>query len=507
MLNRFFLGAIGLTAVTILLCAWVLYTAFFVYVPHGKMLIIVSKSGDPLAGDEILAKPGQKGIMEDVLGEGLHFVMPYFYETEIATLTEIPPGKIGLVTAQVGNKPPVGAILADEGEKGIRRRILTPGRYRLNPYGYKVQLADAVYIRPGFVGCVTSLVGSPPKSSAVPREGPRLPQFAKEGEKGIRQDVLQPGIYYLNPLEFKVQEVEIGINQINFLDTNEIRFPSKDAFDISIEATVEWELLPENVAEVIAEFGGKEAIEEKVIVPQSKSIGRIQGSSYGAKEFLLGAEREKFQQTFTAELERVCESKNITIHSAFIRQLSIPDNLLLPIRESFVAIQKEITAKVWEGTKKSAGDLEREQAMISQRRAQVQAETRAMIDTVMAQTDQEVGNIEAETRLEISQIQQEIANLEASKTVLLGNANAQVIQMEGESLARGLQEKIRAFSDNPRAYVNYAFAQKLPKTLNLKLFYAGAGTFWTDLEKSAGMSPALGGKILQDVQKSGQPEE
>jgi regulator of protease activity HflC (stomatin/prohibitin superfamily) len=501
MFNRFFLGMIGMIAVTVMLCVWVLYIGFFVYVPHGKMLIVISKAGDSLPGDEILAKPGQKGIMEEVRGEGLHFVMPYFYETEIATLTEIPPGKIGLVTAQVGKKPPAGAILADEDEKGIRRRILTPGRYRLNPYGYKVQLADAVYIRPGYVGCVTSMVGTPPKAGVVQEDGRRLPQFAGDGEKGIRADVLQPGIYYLNPLEFKVQEVEIGINQINFLDANEIRFPSKDAFDIAIEATVEWELLPENVAEVIAEFGGKEAIEEKVIVPQSKSIGRIQGSSYGAKEFLLGAEREKFQQTFTAELERVCEAKNITIHSAFIRQLSIPDNLLLPIRESFVAVQKEITAKVWESTKKSAGDLEREQAMISQRRAEVQAQTRAMIDTVMAETDQEVGNIEAETRLDIAQKQQEIANIEASKTVLLGEANAQVIQMKGEAQARGLQEKIKAFSDNPRAYVNFAFSQKLPKNLDLKLFYAGDGTFWTDLEKSAGIAPALGGKLIQEGRK------
>lgn len=493
MFNRFFLAMILIIGVAVFLTLTVAYMEFFVHVPPGHMLITMSNSGDELPSGTILAKPGQKGIQEEVLGEGLHFVMPYFYSTEIATLTEIPPGKIGFVTSQVGKQPPQGSILVNDDEKGPRRKVLTPGRYRLNPYGYKVQLANAVRIEPGFVGCVTSLVGSEPRGI-----------FAGEGEKGVRRNVLQPGMYYLNPMEFHVTPVEVGINQVSFLDTNEIRFPSKDAFDIVIEATVEWELLPEHVAQVISEFGGKDAIEEKVIVPQSKSIGRIQGSSYGAKEFLLGSEREKFQQTFTAELERICDAKNIAIHSAFIRHLSIPDNLLLPIRESFVSVQKEKTAKVWEETKKSAGDLERERTMIVQRRAEVEAQTLALVNTTAAETDQEVGKIEADIRLEIAQKQQEIANIEAAKTILLGEANATVKRLRGEAASKAVEAKIKAFGDNPKAYANYSFAQKIPRDLKINLIYSGEGTLWTDLENSAGMAGLSGARSLQ---KPSQPDK
>jgi regulator of protease activity HflC (stomatin/prohibitin superfamily) len=486
MFNRYILAMVLSVLVAILLCVVVIYKSFLVYIPPGHTLIIISNNGAELPPNTILAKPGQKGIMEEVFGEGLHAIMPYFYNYEIATLTAIPVGKIGIVTSLVGKQPALGSILVNDDEKGIRRRVLTPGKYRLNPYGYKVQVANAVQIEPGFVGVVTSLIGREPKG-----------MFSDEGEKGIQRNVLQPGMYYLNPHEFKIIPVEIGINQVSFLDSSQIKFPSKDAFDISIEATVEWELLPTNAAQVIAEFGAKDAIEEKVIVPQSKSIGRIQGSNYGAKEFLLGSEREKFQQSFTAGLERTCEAKNIEIHSAFIRQLSIPDNLLLPIRESFVAVQKEKTAKVWEETKKSAGQLERERSLITQARAQVTAQTAAMIDTIMAEADQQVGKIDAGIRLEIAQKQQEIANIEASKTILLGEANATVIKLKGEAVSKGIEAKIKAFGDNPRAYANYYFAKKIPADLKINLIYSGRGTLWTDLEKSAGLTGLGAAQNLQ----------
>ena len=99
------------------------------------------------------------------------------------------------------------------------------------------------------------------------------------------KDVFQPGLYYINPYEYRVEEVGVGINQVSFLKESHLRFPSEDAFEIELEATVEWELLPEHVAQVMAEFGRKEAIEEKVIVPQSRSIGRIEGRNTAPKNF------------------------------------------------------------------------------------------------------------------------------------------------------------------------------------------------------------------------------
>ena len=111
------------------------------------------------------------------------------------------------------------------------------------------------------------------------------------------KDVFQPGLYYINPYEYRVERGrsrhQPGVVSQGVAPAR----PSEDAFEIELEATVEWELLPEHVAQVMAEFGLKEAIEEKVIVPQSRSIGRIEGSKHGAKEFLLDRRVSNFKTT------------------------------------------------------------------------------------------------------------------------------------------------------------------------------------------------------------------
>jgi hypothetical protein len=476
----------GVLLLLVLVVLHLTWRTFFHYVEPGEMLVIISKTGTPLPAGQMLAQPGQKGIQAEVLGEGRHFVMPVSNETEIHPVLDIPPGQIGVVTARVGTELPPGQVLAAEGQKGIWRKTLPPGRHRLNPYGYEVQLRPAARIRPGHVGFVTSLVGQEPGSA-----------FAGPGEKGVRKDVLQPGLYYINPYEYRVEEVEVGINQVSFLKESHLRFPSEDAFEIELEASVEWELLPENVAQVMAEFGAKEAIEEKVIVPQSRSVGRIEGSKHGAKDFLLGQAREQFQDSFRAELLRVGKQKNLNILSAFIRHIIIPDTLLAPIKESFVAVEQEKTAKVWEETRRSAAALERERTLIEQRRREVQADTAALVATVVAQTEQEVANIEAQTRLRVAEMQQQIAALEAQRTRTLGTARANVIALQGNAVAGGFEQKVTAFRGDAASLARYNFARHLADDFTVRIIHAGPGTLWTDLKGTAGISDLSGLKILQ----------
>ncbi len=177
------------------------------YVEPGYMAVVTAKNGEALSPGQILAKPGQRGIQEQVLGEGRHFLNPWTYEYKIMPTIMIPPGKVGIVTAKVGNDLPPGEFLAEPGQKGIWRRVLGPGRHRLNPYGYQVDIVDAVSIPVGYVGVVTSLSGKQTTPDA----------FAGPGEKGVRQDILQPGLYYINPKELQVDLLEIGVNQVSLL--------------------------------------------------------------------------------------------------------------------------------------------------------------------------------------------------------------------------------------------------------------------------------------------------
>ena len=58
------------------------------YVEPGYMAIVTAKTGDDLPPDQILAKAGQKGIQEVVLGEGRHFLNPVIYDHVIRAAIE-----------------------------------------------------------------------------------------------------------------------------------------------------------------------------------------------------------------------------------------------------------------------------------------------------------------------------------------------------------------------------------------------------------------------------------
>jgi len=77
----------------------------------------------------------------------------------------------------------------------------------MNPYGYNIEIVNAVSIPIGYAGVITSLSGEQAPSG----------EFAGSGQKGVRRDVLQPGLYYVNPKEYKADVLEIGINQVSLL--------------------------------------------------------------------------------------------------------------------------------------------------------------------------------------------------------------------------------------------------------------------------------------------------
>ncbi len=164
-------------------------------------------------------RPLQVGVLAAMPGPGRHFYSPLEFETELVKDTIIPPGKIGVVVSKSGKPLPAGAYLVDDdGYRGILRRVLTPGRYRINPYGFDVTVVDVdacveprtrgrrkegdpTLIPPGYVGVVTNKA-----------EDPRTRQV-----RGIQPRVLQPGIYFLNPEEKRVDIISVGFAETTLL--------------------------------------------------------------------------------------------------------------------------------------------------------------------------------------------------------------------------------------------------------------------------------------------------
>jgi len=459
-----------------------------VYVPPGAMLVLNAKLGDEnLNPDEnLVVEEGVKGVRKRVYGEGRHFFNPLTYDRIMDKgVLEIPTGQIGIVESKSGKSLPDGEFLADEGYKGILRKVLTPGKWRLNPIAFEVTPIQATIIEPGFVGCVTSLSGTPSLAG----------ELAEKGQRGILKNVLQPGIYYLNPREFKVDIVEIGYRQIGM--TN-VEFPSRDGFTIRLDISVVWGLEPLNVPKIINSFGNIDDVVTKVIQPQVQSICRIEGSKYGAKDFIEGKTREEFQDAFTKQLELICSEKNITVLIGLVREINVPVEVRSPIQKGKIAVEEKLTKEEQKNTQTIANELEDLKADVRKGVQEVEAETDKVVAENLADGDKQVAKIGAETEVSVAKIMFEAAKLDALKKRLLGKAEADVEELKQEALADELRQNIEALG-SPEDYARYIFTQNLPDDIKIFLRYAGEGTLWTDLPEGAKELEKLAAlKILEE---------
>jgi len=530
------------------------------YVPEDKCAVLTRKTGTELPAGQIIAtEPRQKGIQEQVLGPGRHWLLPLRWEVRLVDLTVIPSGKpetwewshslsaaqrdqlrdgtfkfegkfpmIGIVTRKVG--PRSDEIIVDRASKkqGILREVLSPGTYKINPEVFDVQLSEATVIPAGFVGVVTNMFGdSPPRAAgfslredtapakAAPpaqdepgaeekgdntgeEEYRYLSSLAEPGQRGVLRDVLQPGVYFINPKLQRVTLLEIGYNEYSQIKVSEadnlrIAFPSNTGYTIRVGVTVVWGIHPRHAPQIISEFGNIDRVLDKIIGPQLRSICRNIGSTYDARDFIQGEKRELFQQDLTSELHRVCGQKNVDILLALVREIEVqapnagPDagdvteDLKRTIQQSFVAIEKQITKQKQREAATVKAKLEEEQKKIDIVRETVVADTRVMVANIGAEAEKEAAEIDAQAQLEVATTQQQVAELDALRIEILGQAKADVEKMKKESEAKGYRMLIDAFG-SPAAYNLYTFAENF-EPQSIRLFFAGEGTFWTDLTR------------------------
>jgi hypothetical protein len=545
---------IGLAAMCVAALWLVLYVGIWkfmicrVVVPPGSSLQVRYKGpwpfgGLPPAPEGTLVKldksgrPERVGILEVMPGPGWHFYSPLEYDWEIVEDTIIKPGEIGLVTSKTGKNLPRGVILAEEGYRGIRRRILTPGRYRLNRYAYEVvtrpvfacvgrtggveyQEGSSTLIPPGYVGVVTI---------KQPRPGETA---------GIQPDVLQPGVYFINPEERRVDVVSVGFNETSmqvqvargpdgrplmtrptssptdpvttqippdpvYVEGEGIHFPSADGFPIHMDFTAIWGILPDQAPAVVSQFGEIKDVEGTVVQPQIKSICRLQGSKRGAVELLVGDTREAFQTDTAEELERVLESKNLKLLFGLTRHIYIPAQVREPIQQGKIAEELKKTREQEQLTQKAAADLAEAMQKVLFEERKTEVETDKLVAELKAEGEKRAKEIDAETERLSAKIDAETAVIQAQITKVLREAEALKVELANQARAELDRMSVETLG-GPEFYNRYKFAEKLPEDLRLGVFYAGPGTFWTDLK---GMEQIMMGKLVSDQTQASSPSQ
>ena len=513
-MNRNRIPIVGFAALVLMIGFGVFHwTVDRIYVPEGESVMLRYK-GPLLLGKRVqaqrghFAKKGEIGIKPELLGPGRHFYCPIWWERTRTKDLMVHPGQVAIVTSKLGDPLPAGEFIVD-GElsgpniakhKGILRKVYGPGRYRLHPYAFTFNIIKTektivgeqekqsgwVEIPTGYVGVITYLASD----ASVGRTS------------GIHPDVLPPGLYPVNPKEQHVDIVEIGFRETSItveqqmqggkvahdesgeplaVGDSGIGFPSNDGFDIQLDFTAIWGVLPEKAPRIIGTFGSVAQAEKKVIQPQSESICRNNGSKMSAVELLVGETRQEFQLATSEAFKDILADKDLTLLYGLVRHIYIPREVRIPIQEGYIADELKLTREEEKITASVEADFEEAKKKVDLEAARIRVETEKLVANQLAEGERTSQEIQAETNRQVAQIERQIALLDAKREILIGKAEADSQQMQEEAKANKFQLAVNAFG-SPDAYNRWEFAEGLPEMIDLKMFYAGEGTLWTDLK-------------------------
>ena len=442
---------------------------------NGEIAVLIRKTGKNLPPEDVIAlEPGQQGIQLDVLGEGRYFRNPYTWDWEIHRVTEVPAGKFAVLVRKYGKNQAAGGIIANDKEsKGIIPEVLGTGRHRINPYAYEVRLFDDIKILPGNIGVVTNLTGNDifngVKNDFNNQEG----FLVSEGKKGVVSGILKEGTHRLNPFIYNVISVNIQSQRHEFAGDDAITFLTIDGFQVSLEGTVEFNIIPDMAPRLVQVVGDMEDILNKIILPSVHGFSRIEGSKKGATEFIVGESRQLFQRELEKFLKENCRKWGIEINSVLIRDIIVPQEIAEIIRKRELAQQeaKKYSEEIQRA--RSEAELARQKMLAEQNLKKIAAETEKMTTVIQAKQRGAEAEIAAQTQLQVAELDYKTAEAEAKAALNAAQAQRSIITEQNRKNAEVLNQQIAAYGSG-EAYINAMLYQKIMPNIQ-SIMYNGAG--------------------------------
>ena len=242
-LTGFIIPAIALLVLIVLGASYKLWLRLFgvILVPDDSIAVVNKKfvllgGNRTLPEGAIVALKGEAGLQADTLPPGVHYgYWPWQYEINVVQFTTVPGGQIGIVSSRDGKPVGGGRVLAKTvscgsyqdtrafleggGERGPQIAIIPPGTYRINTGVFTVTLAKITEVADNKIGIVTVKDGSALKRGEIAGaevaghnsfQDPET--FIKAGGcKGLQEQVLLSGRYFINPLFADVEEKELTV--------------------------------------------------------------------------------------------------------------------------------------------------------------------------------------------------------------------------------------------------------------------------------------------------------
>src|ERR1700722_9021201 len=247
----------------------------FYTVPPGKVGCVEACDGKPLPSGRIVAQlvacdsfqdaraflenGGQRGPQMGLIPPGTYRINSLLFSITLTDAIVVPSGQVGIIEARDGI--PLGggrviarhiecdsfqdasAFIAGGGERGPQGALIAPGTYRINPFLFSVRLADALDIPDNKVGIVTTREGLALGAGEIAGpviEGHNMFQSPQvfvdgKGSKGLQEQVLLAGRYFINPSFATIELVdmtEVPIAHVGVV----IAYVGKEGRDVSGDA-------------------------------------------------------------------------------------------------------------------------------------------------------------------------------------------------------------------------------------------------------------------------------
>ncbi len=232
---------IGVLILVILCWKLVLRVFGVIIIPDDSIGIVNKKfvlfgTNKTLPDGAVVALKGEAGLQAETLAPGIHFLFwPWQYEIRVTKFTTVQEGAIGIIEARGGQALSGGRVLAkfvecdsfqdvkkfleNGGQRGPQIAIIPPGTYRINTDFFSIKMEKSLEIEDNKVGVVTTKDGQPLDTGEIAGKEVGGHNRFQDGEKfieaggykGLQEQVLLAGRYYINPRFATVEQVEMTV--------------------------------------------------------------------------------------------------------------------------------------------------------------------------------------------------------------------------------------------------------------------------------------------------------
>ncbi len=368
-------------------------------IPTGRLLADEVPCNSFQDAKTFLNNGGCKGPQVDILHPGTYRINTKVFKIQEVPATEVGREQVGVAIALDGISLPSGfnvapeptgdhkhfqdgqAFIRNQGYRGPQLETLQPGEYYINPLLFDVAMSEVAVIPPGYVAVIISSVGKElekpqheaPPVSATPNLGQPLheaaetPLITSKSERGILVDPIAPGKYNLNRIAYRAEMVPTSAITIDWAEKNIIRetrtmipgrtesvesvkvseffaysqlkFTSKDGFQLEVEVRLIIRIPPANAPYVIARFGTVTNLIEQVAHPLIDSSFRNEAGDRAAMDFVHS--RSTIQSAALEKVRREFISYHVEVQGLLIAYIKVDEKLLETQTKKEIAVQQQ----------------------------------------------------------------------------------------------------------------------------------------------------------------------